>query len=97
MAIGPASWSGLYTGTPPSRLAVALLRSSGCPRESCTGQRPASAAISRMIVLTDGQTQGGNYQQLMESIREQVLTLTDDTRLYSGHGPATTVCRRCWA
>lgn len=36
---------------------------------------------------------GGNYQRLMESIREQVLTLPDETRLYSGHGPATTVAR----
>ncbi|MFP4623503.1 MAG: MBL fold metallo-hydrolase [Gemmatimonadota bacterium] len=36
---------------------------------------------------------GGNYAQLMTSIREQVLTLPDDTRLYSGHGPATTVGR----
>lgn len=36
---------------------------------------------------------GGSYQQLMASIKEQVLTLPDDTRLYSGHGPVTTVER----
>jgi hydroxyacylglutathione hydrolase len=34
---------------------------------------------------------GGNYQELMRSIRQQVLTLPDATVLYSGHGPATTV------
>jgi hydroxyacylglutathione hydrolase len=34
---------------------------------------------------------GGNMQQLMRSIRQQVLDLPDDTRLYSGHGPPTTV------
>ena len=34
---------------------------------------------------------GGNYQVLMNSIRDQVMTLPDETRLYSGHGPATTV------
>jgi hydroxyacylglutathione hydrolase len=34
---------------------------------------------------------GGNYQTLLKSIREQVLTLPDDTRLLSGHGPETTV------
>lgn len=34
---------------------------------------------------------GGDYQQLMRSIREQVLTLPDETRLLSGHGPETTV------
>ena len=36
---------------------------------------------------------GGSYQTLMTSIREQVLTLPDETRLYSGHGPVTTVER----
>jgi len=36
---------------------------------------------------------GGSYQALMASIREQVLTLPDETQLYSGHGPVTTVER----
>ena len=36
---------------------------------------------------------GGELRQLMSSIREQVLTLPDDTELYSGHGPVTTVDR----
>jgi len=34
---------------------------------------------------------GGDFQQLMRSIREQVLSLPDETVLYPGHGPATTV------
>jgi hydroxyacylglutathione hydrolase len=34
---------------------------------------------------------GGDYQVLMGSIREQVMTLPDETKLYSGHGPVTTV------
>ncbi|MCH7847354.1 MAG: MBL fold metallo-hydrolase [Planctomycetes bacterium] len=34
---------------------------------------------------------GGDYRALFESIRKHVLTLPDDTRLYSGHGPETTV------
>lgn len=34
---------------------------------------------------------GGDLRTLMASIREQVLTLPDDTVLYPGHGPATTV------
>ncbi len=34
---------------------------------------------------------GGDYLTLLESIRTQVLTLPDETRLYPGHGPATTV------
>jgi hydroxyacylglutathione hydrolase len=36
---------------------------------------------------------GGSYHELMRSIREQVLTLPDETLLYSGHGPVTTVER----
>ncbi len=34
---------------------------------------------------------GGDYQTLMTSIRTQVLSLPDDTRLLTGHGPETTV------
>lgn len=34
---------------------------------------------------------GGNYQTLMNAIRTQVMTLPDETKLYSGHGPVTTV------
>ena len=34
---------------------------------------------------------GGNYQTLMGSIHQQILTLPDETRLLSGHGPETTV------
>lgn len=34
---------------------------------------------------------GGDFQTLMKSIREQVLTLPPATVLYSGHGPPTTV------
>lgn len=36
---------------------------------------------------------GGSLQQLMASIREQVLSLPDETELYTGHGPVTTVGR----
>lgn len=34
---------------------------------------------------------GGNYTTLLDSIKTQVLTLPDDTRLLSGHGPESTV------
>lgn len=36
---------------------------------------------------------GGNFDTLERSIREQVYTLPDETRLLSGHGPETTVGR----
>ncbi len=34
---------------------------------------------------------GGNWETLEKSIREQIYTLPDETRLLSGHGPETTV------
>lgn len=34
---------------------------------------------------------GGNWEALVKSIREQIFTLPDETRLLSGHGPETTV------
>lgn len=34
---------------------------------------------------------GGDFMRLMRSIREEVMTLPDETVLYPGHGPATTV------
>jgi glyoxylase-like metal-dependent hydrolase (beta-lactamase superfamily II) len=34
---------------------------------------------------------GGNHAQLIKSIKEKLMTLPDDLKLYPGHGPATTV------
>lgn len=34
---------------------------------------------------------GGDFGQLMKGIRERVLTLPNDTKLYTGHGPPTEV------
>jgi hydroxyacylglutathione hydrolase len=34
---------------------------------------------------------GGNYEQLIDSINSQILSLDDDFTVYSGHGPETTV------
>jgi glyoxylase-like metal-dependent hydrolase (beta-lactamase superfamily II) len=36
---------------------------------------------------------GGNYQTLLHSIQTQILTMPNETCLYTGHGPATTVGR----
>lgn len=34
---------------------------------------------------------GANWRHLVESIQTQIFTLPDETRLFSGHGPETTV------
>jgi hydroxyacylglutathione hydrolase len=45
--------------------------------------------FQRSIGRTD--LPGGDFQALMRSIRDEVLTLPDATRLFPGHGPPTTV------
>ncbi len=57
----------------------------------------AGVAFVGDVVFHDGVGRtdlfGGSATELFRSIREQVLTLPDQTRLYSGHGPVTTVGR----
>ena len=36
---------------------------------------------------------GGDFRTLMASMRTQVMTLPDDTRVLPGHGPETTIGR----
>jgi len=34
---------------------------------------------------------GGNYDTLISSVRNKLFTLSEDTKVYCGHGPATTI------
>jgi hydroxyacylglutathione hydrolase len=45
--------------------------------------------FNRSIGRTD--LPGGSMETLMESIQTQFFTLPDETKIYSGHGPVTTV------
>jgi hydroxyacylglutathione hydrolase len=45
--------------------------------------------FNRSIGRTD--LPGGNHEQLIKNIKEKLLVLPDETVVYSGHGPATTV------
>lgn len=35
--------------------------------------------------------EGGNYQDLIKSLMQRILTLPPETKVYSGHGPVTTI------
>jgi len=45
--------------------------------------------FKRSIGRTD--LPGGNHQILLDNIRQKLFTLPDNTIVYSGHGPATTI------
>ena len=59
------------------------------------GERGAGVALVGDVIFQAaiGRTDlpGGDFYTLMRSIREQVLTLPDETVLHPGHGPSTTV------
>lgn len=58
-----------------------------CPEEKVlfSGDLIFNQGIGRTDLL------GGSYKTLMDSIDKWVLPLPDETRIYSGHGPDTTV------
>jgi hydroxyacylglutathione hydrolase len=66
------------------------------------GSRPSGPALSGTVLSGDvlfagsiGRTDlpGGDGVAMMRSLRDQVLTLPDDTLVLPGHGPVTTVAR----
>ena len=70
----------------------------------CPGHCPGSVALfertERVVFTGDvlfagtiGRTDlpGGNFAQLLDSIRRQLLPLGDDVRVYAGHGPVSTI------
>ena len=70
----------------------------------CPGHCPGSVALfapqARIVFTGDvlfagtiGRTDlpGGDFEQLVDSIRRQLLPLGDDVQVYAGHGPVTTI------
>jgi len=64
-------------------------------RSDPLGERSRSVCFCGDLIFAGsvGRTDlpGGNWETLVKSIKEQIFTLPDDTRLLSGHGPETTV------
>lgn len=67
----------------------------GPPVEHDGRQAPFALCGDVIFMGSIGRTDlpGGDYATLMSSIEREILTLPDETVLYSGHGPATTVGR----
>lgn len=70
----------------------------------CPGHCPGSVALYEqregVVFVGDvlfagsvGRTDlpGGDYETLLRSIREKLLVLPDDVRVFAGHGPGTTI------
>ena len=64
------------------------------PGEFCIYINDIKTCISGDVLFFDsiGRTDlwGGNYDTLMKSINEKLLTLSDDTKIYPGHGESST-------
>jgi glyoxylase-like metal-dependent hydrolase (beta-lactamase superfamily II) len=52
---------------------------------------PGDSIFAGSIGRTD--LPGGDYDTLIDSIKARILALDDDTPVYPGHGPGTTVGR----
>ena len=67
------------------------------PGEFCIYMKDIKTCISGDVLFSDsiGRTDlwGGNYDTLMKSINEKLLTLPDDTKIYPGHGESSTIGR----
>ncbi len=58
----------------------------------CAGQHfiiSGDVLFNRSIGRTD--LPGGNHETLLRNIREKLFVLPDETKVYSGHGPETTI------
>jgi hydroxyacylglutathione hydrolase len=65
------------------------------PGSVCFYNEPGSFVIGGDVLfnMSIGRTDlpGGDYKTLINSIQTKLFTLPDETKVYSGHGPATTV------
>jgi glyoxylase-like metal-dependent hydrolase (beta-lactamase superfamily II) len=59
------------------------------------GERPILFSGDHLFAGSIGRTDlpGGSYEQLMQSMAEKILPMSDETAVLPGHGPTTTVGR----
>lgn len=75
-------------------LAFEVLHTPGHSPGSVTYLYPGHAFVGDVLFAGSiGRTDlpGGSYEQLMQSIRDKLLPLEDQTVIYPGHGPQTTI------
>jgi hydroxyacylglutathione hydrolase len=77
-------------------LKFAILHCPGhCPGSVCLYEARAGVVFTGDVLFAGaiGRTDlpGGDYDRLLTSIREKLLTLDDAVRVYAGHGPVTTI------
>ncbi|MFD2784790.1 MBL fold metallo-hydrolase [Hymenobacter rubripertinctus] len=95
----PAEPTGLLTAGEPLRFGETALEVRFAPGHApghvVFYHAPTSTLIGGDVLFQGsiGRTDlpGGDYETLITSIRGQLLTLPDETVVYSGHGPATTI------
>ena len=84
LAFGDASWKVLHT---PGH----------APGSVCFHDRQAGIVLVGDVLFMDSIGRydlfGGNLAVLMKSIHQELLTLPDETVVYAGHGPTTTIGR----
>ena len=68
-----------------------------CPGSLCLYLPASSQLFGGDVLFADGvgrwDLPGGNRDQLLSGIRKKILTLPENTAVYPGHGPTTTVAR----
>ncbi len=60
-----------------------------------SGEKPALFSGDTLFNFSIGRTDlpGGSYKTIIKSIREKLLLLPDNTTVYPGHGPSSTIGR----
>lgn len=83
-SFGSASMEAIHTpGHTPGSLSFHVAGSNG--GKLFTGDTLFLGSIGRTDLW------GGSFDEIMKSIRQRLLTMDDDTVVYPGHGPATTI------